>query len=46
MKINIELDDHDVGEFLERIEQLDRLLDDIAELRDLIAQARELVDER
>lgn len=44
MKVNLELEDHDIDQFLDRMRQLDELVDSLEELKDLIIETRRLVD--
>lgn len=44
MKVNLELEDHDIDQFLDRMRQLDELVDSLEELKDLIIETRQLVD--
>ena len=46
MKINIELDEHDVDEALDILRQIQELQDTIDEMRLIIADFRDLLDEQ
>lgn len=46
MKINIELDEHDVDEALDILRQIQELSDTIDEMRLIIADFRDLLDEQ
>lgn len=46
MKINIELDEHDVDEALDILRQIQELQDTIDEMRLMIADFRDLLDEQ
>jgi len=46
MKINIELDEHDVDEALDILRQIQELQDTIDEMRLIIADVRDLLDEQ
>lgn len=46
MKINIELDEHDVDEALDILKQIQELQDTIDEMRLIIADVRDLLDEQ
>lgn len=46
MKINIELDEHDVDEALDILRQIQELQETIDEMRLIIADFRDLLDEQ
>jgi len=46
MKINLELDDHEVEEAVELLRQIHQLEDTIDELRLMIGDIRDLLDEQ
>ena len=44
MKVSLELDDHDIDQFLDKLRQIDELVDSLEELKDMIIETRHLVD--
>jgi hypothetical protein len=43
MKVSLELDDHDIDQFLDKLRQIDELVDSLEELKDMIIETRRLV---
>jgi hypothetical protein len=44
MKVSLELDDNDIDQFLDKLRQIDELVDSLEELKDMIIETRRLVD--
>lgn len=46
MKINVELDDNDLEDVLDKLRALNSLASDLEELRSIVEEMRELLDAR
>lgn len=44
MKVRIDLDDKDIEQFLDKLRQIDELIDSFEELKDMVIETRKVVE--